>query len=168
MERTNCTLPGGHPCAPMMDDLQFDNARHLGQLPDGQNIYVLGCAKIDLCTVVGPPHGTFEDNSPLSKSHPSTIFTYVATNGSDSSASRWFTFGVALDGAASVTFDLQEEADGTPIGPQVTVPVKNNFWIYEGPPGDLHVPNALQPLAVHFTDGTTVIEPATGANCAAC
>jgi hypothetical protein len=153
----------------MISGLKFDSARHLGRLPDGQNIYVIGCGEADLCTVVGPPHAEFEDHSPLSKSHPSTIGTYLATNDSDSSANRWFTFGAALDGATSVSFDLGETADGAPIGPRVTVPVNDNFWIYEGPAGDLHgVPTALQPLTVHFADGTSITMPATGTNCAAC
>jgi hypothetical protein len=170
VERTGCTQPNGQPCAPMISGLKFDTARHLGQLPDGQNIYVIGCGEAELCTVVGPPHARFEDHSPLSKSKPATIETYGATNDSNSSANRWFTFGVALDGATSVTFIPKETADGAPTGPPVTVPVHDNFWIYEGPPGqDLrNAPDLLQSVTVHFADGTSVTMPATGPNCAAC
>jgi hypothetical protein len=169
VDRANCTQPNGQPCAPMISGLKFDTARHLSRLPDGQNIYVIGCGEADLCTVVGPPHPRFEDHSPLSKAHPATIETYFAINDSDSSANRWFTFGVALDGATSVSFDLGETADGAPTGPRVTVPVNDNFWIYEAPAGDLHgIPTVLQPLTVHFADGTSVTMPATGPNCAAC
>jgi hypothetical protein len=168
IEGKNCDGPGEPVCHGVVAP-QFDTARHLGQLPNGQNIYVLGCAQTYLCTVIGPPHFEVEGTSPLSKSHPSTIFTYLAVNDSDSSANRWFTFGVALDGATSVSFYPKETADGTPTGPQVTVPVSNNFWIYAGPPGDSQdMPNAGQPLTVHFADGTTVTEPANGPNCAAC
>jgi hypothetical protein len=167
VDRAGCTQPNGQPCAPMISGLKFDTARHLAQLPDGQNIYVIGCGEADLCTVVGPPHPRFEDHSPLSKAHPATIETYFAINDSDSSANRWFTFGVALDGATSVSFDLGERADGTPTAPRVTVPVTNNFWIYEL--DDSHdVPTSLQPLTVHFAAGTSVTMPATGTNCAAC
>ena len=174
IERKGCTQPNGHPCAPMIDGLQLDAARHLSQLPDGQNVYVIprtgnDAPDVNLCTIVGPPDAKTECNSTVSQSHPSTVFIYLAINHNDSSATRWFTFGVALDGATSVSFDLKETADGTPTGPQVTVPVNNNFWIYEGPPGDLDgVPTVLQRLTVHFADGTTVTEPATGPNCAAC
>ncbi|HEY7421530.1 MAG TPA: hypothetical protein VH541_05930 [Gaiellaceae bacterium] len=167
VERTGCTQPNGQPCAPMISGLKFDTARHLGQLPDGQNIYVIGCGEADLCTVVGPPDARFDDHSPLSKAHPSTIDTYL----NDSSGARhWVTFGVALDGATSVTFIPKETADGAPTGRQVTVPVQNNFWIYEGPPGqDLdNAPDPLQSVTVHFADGTSVTMPATGPNCAAC
>lgn len=169
IEGKNCDGPGEPICHSVVVAPQFDTARHLGQLPNGQNIYVLGCAQTYLCTVVGPPHFEVEANSPLSKSHPSTIFTYLAVNDSDSSATRWFTFGVALDGATSVSFYPEQAADGTPTGPQVSVPVSNNFWIYEGPPGDFQdMPNIGQPLTVHFADGTTVTEPADPPNCAAC
>jgi hypothetical protein len=169
VERTDCTQPNGQPCAPMISGLKFDTARHLARLPDGQNIYVIGCGEADLCTVVGPPDARFEDHSPLSTSHPSTIETYL--NDSDSSGTRrWVTFGVALDGATSVTFIPQETADGAPTGPQVTVPVHDNFWIYERPPGEDpdNLPDPLQSVTVHFADGTSVTMPATGTNCAAC
>jgi hypothetical protein len=172
VERTGCTQPNGQPCAPMISGLKFDTARHLAQLPDGQNIYVIGCGEADLCTVVGPPDARFQDHSPLSKSHPSTIESYLATDDGDSSANRWFTFGVALDGATSVTFIPRSATDGAPTGPPVTVPVHNNFWIYKGPPGqDLHnAPDLLQSVTVHFADGTSVTMPGagTGTNCAAC
>ena len=170
VERAGCTQPNGDPCAPMISGLQFDTARHLARLPDGQNIYVIKCGEADLCTVVGPPDAQFDDHSPLSRSHPSTINTYLSD--SDSADRHWITFGVALDGATSVTFIPKETADGAPTGPQVTVPVHNNFWIYEGPPGaDLdNVPDPFQPLTVHFADGTSVTMPGagTGTNCAAC
>jgi hypothetical protein len=175
LERTGCTQPDGQPCAPIIPGLQFDAARHLAQLPDGQNVYVIPRTTNDganddsnLCTIVGPPNAETECNNTVSQSHPSTIFTYLATNDNDSSATRWFTFGVAVDGATSVTLDLGQTSDGAPTGPQVTVPVKNNSWIYQGPPGDLHTPTVLQPLTIHFADGTTATEPATGPGCAAC
>lgn len=169
VDRANCKQPNGQPCAPMISGLKFDTARHLGRLTDGQNIYVIGCGEADLCTVVGPPNADFEDHSPLSKSHPATIGIYLAIDHSDPSATRWFTFGVALDGATSVSFDLGETARGAPTEPRITVPVNDNFWIHAGPAGDLHgAPTVLQPLTVHFADGTSVTMPATGANCAAC
>lgn len=164
MEDKNCNGPGEPACQGRIAGLQFDTARHLGQLLSGQNIYVLSCTHDDLCTVVGPPHPTWEENSPLSDAHPSTIFSYLAVDDHDSAANRWFTFGVAIDGATSVTFQSYEARGSAPAGPDVTVPVKDNFWTYEGQ----HMPDVLQSVAVHFADGSTVVEPATGTNCAAC
>lgn len=164
MEDKNCNGPGEPACQGRIVGLQLDTARHIGQLPDGQNIYVLSCAHANLCTVIGPPHPTWAVNSPLSSSHPSTIFSYLAVNGADPSANQWFTFGVALDGVVSVTFQSYEADGATPAGPNVTVPVHENFWVYKAD----HMPTVLQPVTAHFADGTTVTEPATGKNCAAC
>ena len=164
MEDKNCNGPGEHACQGMIVGLQFDTARHLGRLPDGQNIYVLSCAHDNLCTVVGPPHPTWNVSSPLSKSHPSTIFSYLVTDDNDPAEKRWFTFGVALDGVTSISFQSYEAWGSAAAGPQVTVPVKANFWVYEGK----RMPSVLQPVTAHFADGTSVTMPATGENCAAC
>ena len=116
LERTGCTQPTGQPCAPMISGLQFDAARRLAQLPDGQNVYVIprtgtnADPDVNLCTIVGPPDATTECRSTVTQSHPSTMLAYLAINHSDSSATRWFIFGVAIDGATSVSFDLGEEA----------------------------------------------------------
>jgi hypothetical protein len=48
------------------------------------------------------------------------------------------------------------------------VPVNYNFWIYEASGALDDTPDPLQPLTVHFADGTSVTMPATGPNCAAC
>ncbi len=136
--------------------LQLDSARHLGQLPDGQNVYVIARHgdNDNLCTVVGPPHPEIECNSMLSPSHPTTIFTYAANQ----PAASPLTFGVALDGVASVSF----QAGDYPNGQEVTVPVNGNLWIYPAAVYD------LQPVTAHFADGTTVVEPGQGTGCAAC
>lgn len=140
--------------------LQLDSARHLGQLPDGQNLYLIPRHgdNDNLCTVVGPPHPTIECNSVLSQSHPATIFAYLSVDDNNAAANRWFTFGVALDGVTSVSF----QAGDPPNGQEVTVPVNDNLWIY---PGDVYL---LQPVTAHFADGTTVVEPGQGPGCAAC
>jgi hypothetical protein len=164
MEDKNCNGPGEPTCQGRIVGLQLDTARHIGRLPDGQNIYVLTCAQNDLCTVVGPPHPTWTVNRPLSNSHPSTIFTYYAP-GSDA-ATRWITFGVAFDGVTSVSFQPTQAADGGPAGPKVTVPVNDNLWTYQT--DNAQPPYALQSVSAHFADGTTVVEPPTGTNCAAC
>jgi hypothetical protein len=170
MSGTNCGQPGSvhQVCQGIIRGLQLDTARHIGQLPDGQNIYVVTGTQNDLCTVVGPPNATWECGDPLSNAHPATIITYPAfINGA---ATRWVTFGVALDGVTSVSFPYStqatEAAGGAPLGPGVTVPVTNNLWVY--PSNDAEPPTVLQPVTAHFADGTTVTEPATGTNCAAC
>jgi hypothetical protein len=144
--------------------IQLDTTRHIGRLPDGHDVYVITGSLNDLCTVVGPPNPVWECGDPLSNSHPATISTYYAAN--TDPATRWITFGVALDGVTSVSFQTTQAADGGPAGPEVTVPVNDNLWTYET--NDKEPPYALQPVAAHFADGTTVVEPATGKNCAAC
>jgi hypothetical protein len=150
--------------------LQLDLARHLGQLPDGQNVYLIPRHgdNDNLCTVVGPPHPEIECNSVLSQSHPTTIYTYDL--GNNDPTTRWVTFGVALDGVTSVSFQYSTQATpaegGGPVGPRVAVPVHDNLWMY--PSNNEVPPTVLQPVTVHFADGTTVTEPATGKNCAAC
>jgi hypothetical protein len=149
-------LPNHKVCSGIPIGLQLDSARHLGQLPDGQNVYVITRkgANDNLCTVVGPPHPEIECNSTLSRSHPTTIFVYAANQ----PAASPLTFGVALDGVTSVSL----QAGDYPNGQEVTVPVNGNLWIYP------EVVNLLQPVTANFTDGTTVVEPGQGAGCAAC
>jgi hypothetical protein len=153
---TAAYLTGTTPQSADVMGLQLDSARHLGQLQDGQNIYVIprNGDGSNLCTVVGPPHPEIECNSTLNQSHPTTIFTYSANQ----PAAAPVTFGVALDGVTSVSF----QAGAYPNGQEVTVPVNDNLWIYPG------VVYALQPVTSRFADGTTVVEPGQGAGCAAC
>ena len=117
----------------------------------------------DLCTVVGPPNAFVQCGEPLSGSHPTTITADYAVDNDPST--HWVIFGLALDGGASVSFQ-PTQADDQPSGPEVTVPVNDNLWIYRS--NDATEVDVLQPFTAHFADGTTVTEPATGANCAAC
>lgn len=144
--------------------IRLDTTRHIGQLPDGQNVYVITGTQNDLCTVVGPPNGFAQCGDPLSDAHPATITGYYTANNDPSV--RWIVFGLALDDVTSVTFQPQSTSDGAPAGPQVTVPVTNNLWTYES--NQAEPPYVLQPVTAHFANGTTVTEPATGKNCAAC
>jgi hypothetical protein len=143
--------------------IQLDTARHIGQLPRGQNIYVITGTQNDLCTVVGPPNPEWWCNDPLSDSHPATIYNYRTGN---NDPTRWITFGIALDGVTSVSFQTTQAADGGPAGPEATVPVNDNLWTYKT--NNTWPPYLLQSVTAHFADGTTVVEPATGTNCAAC
>lgn len=140
--------------------IQIETARHVGELPDNQKVYVITGTQNDLCTVLQPPNATAWCGAPLSKEHPATLYAYPLSDGTH--ISSWIAFGVALDGVTSITFQPSETAGST--GPDVTVPVKDNLWVHEGH----DQPGILQPVTARFVDGTTVTEPATGTNCAAC
>lgn len=129
------------PCMPVIHGLLFDTTRVVGQLPSGQNIYVVSTTSNDLCFVVGPPHPEWNCDDPLSRSHPSTVFLY----GQDPEITPP-TFGIAVDGVRSVSFEAN--------GREVTVPVKDNVWMY---PGDVFA-SAMLSLTAHFADGTTVVQ----------
>jgi hypothetical protein len=145
--------------------IQLDTTRHIGQLPDGQDVYVITGTQNDLCTVLGPPHANIEDcGAPLSAKHPASIFTYYAANNDPSL--RYIVFGVAIDGVTSVTFKTGEAKSGAAIGPEVTVPVKDNLWVYEIAHGP--APTVLQRVTAHFADGSSFTMGPTGKNCAAC
>jgi len=147
--------------------IQLDTARHLGQLPNGQEVYVITGTQNDLCVLRGPPEIDAGCGAPLSRAHPATIYTLLTEK---DPGTRWITYGVALNGVTSVSFPYSRQATpadgGGMVGPAVTVPVHDNLWVY--PSDDTWGPSMLQPVTAHFADGTTVTEPATGPNCAAC
>ena len=74
--------------------------------------------------------------SPLTQSQPSTAATFARNQSSP--AISW---GITLDSVAAVSF----MADGH----EVTVPVNNNVWAYEG------ATPTLGTLTAHFKDGST-------------
>jgi hypothetical protein len=155
-------LQGG--TQPNPHGLQLDTTRLVGQFPDGQKVYVATGRLNDLCTVVGPPNYQVWCGDPLSNAHPATMLAY--DYGNNDPKTRWMNFGVAINGVTSVSFRTALTADGIPTGPEVTVPVTDNFWTYAS--NTTVPPYILQPVTAHFADGTTVTEPATGPNCAAC
>jgi hypothetical protein len=158
-------LQGGSGTQPHPRGLQLDTTRLVGQFPDGQKVYVITGRLNDLCTVVGPPNYQAWCGDPLSSAHPVTMHVY--DYGNNDPTTRWMNFGLAIDGVTSVSFRTTLlTADGEATGPEVTVPVNNNFWTYAS--NTTVPPDILQPVTAHFADGTTVTEPATGANCAAC
>lgn len=146
MEGQNCNHSPDQPpphCMAVIGGLLFDTARVVGQIPSGQNIYVITTRSDSLCFVVGPPEPEWNCDDPLSRSHPSTIFDY--TEG----GAPYTLVGIALDGVTSVSFGEH--------GQEVTVPVKDNVWTYQ-----TDVPDALYgpmvSLTAHFADGTTVVQ----------
>ncbi len=146
MEGQDCShLPDGPPphCMPVIGGLLFNTARVVGQIPSGQNIYVITTKSNSLCFVVGPPSPEWNCDDPLSASHPSTVFAYTEGGG------PWTLVGVALDGVTTVSFNED--------GQEVTVPVKHNVWTYQTEsPDPLYGPMAS--LTAHFADGTTVVQ----------
>lgn len=144
MEGRNCNhWPNQSPpqCMAVIGGLLFGTARVVGQIPSGQDIYVITTTSNSLCFVVGPPHPEWSCDDPLSRSHPSTVFLY----GQDPDITPP-TFGIAVDGVTSVSFEAN--------GREVTVPVKDNVWMY---PGDVFA-SAMLSLTAHFADGTTVVQ----------
>jgi hypothetical protein len=98
--------------------------------------------------------------------HPATLETYPISNSEGTKVISWIVFGVALDGVTSVSFQPTQATAGGPSGQEITVPVSGNLWTWQT---DEHVPPyALQSVTAHFADGSTVVEPPTGKNCAAC
>jgi hypothetical protein len=146
--------------------LQLDTTRLVGQFPDGQKVYVATTADQNgLCMIVGPPNYQVFCGDSLSNAHPATMRVY--DYGNNDPTTRWMNFGLAIDGVTSVSFrKTLLTADGEATGPEVTVPVTDNFWTYAS--NTTEPPDILQPVTAHFADGTTVTEPATGPNCAAC
>jgi len=119
-----------------------DTARVLGTMPDGSKVYGLSDTRGDLCTIseaggsCGPP---------LSNSQP---ITFGGANDAPTTGGTFIASGVAIDGVTSVSF--------TPVpgdGQEVTVPVKDNVWVYKEP--DSHASNAHCIIA-HMADGSTV------------
>lgn len=145
--------------------IKMDTARNIGQLPDGQTVYVVTGKLNDLCTVIGQPTSVPITlcGDPLTAAHPATITgDYAVTN---DPPTQWVIYGLARDGVTSVSFQ-PTQADNQPSGPEVTVPVNHNLWIYRS--DYAQEVDVFQPVKAHLADGTTVTEPATGTNCAAC
>ncbi|HZS29996.1 MAG TPA: hypothetical protein VFA37_01925 [Gaiellaceae bacterium] len=116
------------------------DSRLIGQLVDGARIYVMPTTKDKLCIVRQTTPSSEEYSGvtcidPFSQKEPTTLESTMG-----------LTFGVARDDVASISFN-------TPSG-QVTVPVKNNVWSYQGSGVD------LSSVTINFQDGSS--EPFTG------
>lgn len=119
-----------------------DSARFVRQLASGERVYVLLTTDKLLCVLIaGRPGGSNPGNAiscgdPLNQNEPTTI-------GSEQTdpSTHPLAYGVAIDGAISVSFKAG--------GAEETVPVEHNVWAYEGASG------ALQSLTVHYADGSS-------------
>ena len=121
--------------------LEADSARFVTQLADGVRIYAVATKTGELCVLAErlPNNNGKNDaaamgcGSPLTQSQPTTGQSFQANE-----ATPPINYGIALDSVTAVSF----MADGQ----EVTVPVKDNVWAYEG---------AIGSLTVHFDDGST-------------
>lgn len=124
--------------------LEADSARFVTQLADGVRIYAVATTTGELCALAErlPNNNGKNDavatgcGSPLAQSQPTTAASFQANE-----ATPPISYGIALDSVAAVSFMAG--------GREVTVPVKNNVWAYEGEN------SAIGSLTVHFNDGST-------------
>jgi hypothetical protein len=121
-----------------------DSARLVKQLPGSARIYAVATEDGELCVLAA---GLLNNNgksdaagmgcgSPLTQSQPSTASTFARSESAPS-----ISWGIALDSVAAVSFVAG--------GNEVTVPVVNNVWAYEGEPP------THGSLIAHFKDGST-------------
>lgn len=123
--------------APSVDQIGTrlpEQARLVGQLPSGRKVYVVPSSEGRLCVIVASLAGSCGE--PLASDSPITATT-VDADGPGGAAP--VSYGVARDGVASVTVG---GSDG------VRVPVRANFWFYEGSAD-------LSKVEVGFADGST-------------
>jgi len=113
--------------------------RRLGSLPAGNAVYAVPTSKGKLCIVVS----TLAEScgEPLNRSHPVTMT--VDEPGPGVAPVVW---GATADGVVSISFDAASEP--------ITVPVSNNFYVWQGTPAQAQAPIGVATVA--FNDGSTV------------
>jgi hypothetical protein len=124
--------------------LEADSARFVTQLADGVRIYAVATKTGELCALAErlPNNNGKNDaaamgcGSPLAQSQPTTAASFQTNE-----ATPPISYGIAIDSVTAVSFMAG--------GQEVTVPVKNNVWAYEGNN------SAIGSLTVHFNDGST-------------
>jgi len=122
-------------------NLVLPSARLLTTAPDGTNVYIVTDTRGDLCEGV---ETGWSCGPPLSAAHP---ITAGSSNPSPTAGGEFTAAGIALDNVTSVSFTVGSG------GPNVTVPVKDNVWIYQAP--DSHASETFC-VQAHLTDGSTV------------
>lgn len=119
-----------------------DEARLVGELPDGRKVYVVPTSKSKLCIIVVEGGGSC--HPPLSRAEPITFERSKAGPGAPH-----IIWGVATDDVISVSFELG--------GQPMTIPVEGNFYAWEGQPTETF--KGVSPVTVTFSDGTTQQAP---------
>jgi hypothetical protein len=115
-----------------------DQARLLGALPDGSKLYAVPSSKDRLCVVVASRAG--ECGFPLTHARP--IMGAIMREGP---AVGPVVYGVTIDEVVSVSFEIGGES--------VTLPVRNNFYAWQGSPSQAQTP--ISPITVTFANGST-------------
>jgi len=124
--------------------LEADSVRFVTQLADGVRIYAVATTTGGLCALAERlPNNNGNKNaaamgcgSPLTQTQPTTIAGFQANESTPT-----ISYGIALDNVAAVSF--------VAAGQEVTVPVKDNVWAYEGDN------SSINSLTVQFKDGST-------------
>lgn len=119
-----------------------DEARLLGRLPDGRNVYAVPTSTGKLCLLeaVATRISGEACYPPLTRAAPITWLMAKARP-----SAPLVIWGAAADGVVSVSFNV--------AGEPVTVPVEDNFYVWQGQPTATR--DSVSPATVSFTDGTT-------------
>ena len=118
--------------------LLVDQARLLGELPDGHAVYAAPTSKGKLCIYVA--ESGVSCGEPLTRAEP--ITQAMLKSGPGEPLVIW---GATTDDVVSVSFEVG--------GQPVTAPVENNFYAWEGQP--TATLSGVSPATVRFSDGTT-------------
>lgn len=136
--------------------LEPDTSRLVRELPNGARVYAVAATGDELCVVMermprfanNMRRGGYTEgcSSPLTQKVPTTLESFRAFKGphGESPALSW---GITLDGATSVSFPANRHLT-------VTVPVKDNVWVYQG-----RWSAAVRGFTVHFKNGHTETIP---------
>lgn len=137
-------MPRSAPDSPVGEWL-FTEARLLGKLPDGHEVYVVPTAKAKLCIVVAGSGASCSD--PVTRDDPITMTT--RDSGPSAPPVVW---GVTTDDVTAVSFTV----GGTPV----SVPVRDNFYAWQGSPDQTL--RSVSSAIVTFADGSTTRWPDRG------
>lgn len=116
--------------------LVLDSSRLLRTLPDGGRLWAVTDTEGDLCVILQDGDSTASCGSALTPKQPTTV-----TSGQANDNLPTVAWGITLDRVTAVSLQAG--------GKEVTVPVKDNVWFYEG------ASPSLTSLTVHFADGST-------------
>jgi hypothetical protein len=136
--------------------LEPDTSRLVRQLPNGARVYAVAATGDELCVVMermprlanNMKRGGYTEgcSSPLTQKVPTTLESFRAFKGPHGE-SPTLSWGITLDGATAVSFPANRHLT-------ITVPVKDNVWVYQG-----KWSAAVRGFTVQFKDGHTQTIP---------
>lgn len=121
--------------------LVLDSARLLTDSGPHGKVWLISDTRGDLCVLGGPG----SCGPPLSSTQP---ITFGGGNENPTTGGTFFAAGLATDAVTSVSF-VPVPGDGK----EVTVPVKDNIWVYQQPDSHADVGHCV---VAHMADGSTV------------